>query len=244
MFAALTLTLRVGLAILAILWVLAYVLGMVIGKARPDRWRRFSPVGKVVMMLSALAVALVGWTAITPRAADGAAIPWIAAGLLLGLLGDVTLAGLLPFENPKVPGIAAFGLGHISYLVALIILASGSSVPPLLPWGALAAAAAVEALAWWTFVRPSGASGSVRVGTLVYGMLLFGVTAFAGALWLQGAAPGVLPLGLVLFLASDLLWISEMIELWRFPYIGDVIWIIYSSGQLLIALTPVALVLN
>ncbi len=241
MFAATPQPFRAIFIALVIVWGAAFVAGELIGKAKPDEYRRFSPVGKIVMMLAAITVALIGWLAF---AADGPAAhfaPWIALGLAFGLLGDITLAGLLPFKKPLVPGMIAFALGHICYAVGIIIVGSllGADKPDLTLALGLAGVA-LGLIAWWLVVRPSKVSRTTRCGALIYGLLLFGVTALALALTLSTGRMGILAAGLALFLISDLLLISEITEFFRFRLMGDVIWVIYSTGQLLIGFAVLA----
>jgi len=45
----------------------------------------------------------------------------IAIGMTLGCIGDLLLAELFPLPQPALGGMAAFGLGHIAYIVTLLL---------------------------------------------------------------------------------------------------------------------------
>jgi hypothetical protein len=210
---------------------------MAVGKPGADERRRFSPYGKLAMITAVLAVGLLWWGALARH--NTAALPGalIIAGLLLGGAGDVILSGLLPIRQPIIPGMAAFSLGHLAYAGAILAFwQPGQNPTAVQAAAALALCAALVFLGWRRWISPSRAvSARTRIATLAYGLLLFSVTVLSllfavgqGHLW-------VLFAGLLLFLISDMLLVSDLLDLHRFPLIGDMIWIIYSSGQLLIA---------
>lgn len=138
--------------------------------------------------------------------------PWILAGLVLGALGDIALL----FERGFLPGLVAFLLGHLAYVVAF---------PPTAPlWIAPPAVAGLLALAWlWPHL------GTLRIPVIAYVAAI--VAMVAGAL---ATSNHLLWAGALAFFASDLsvardrfverAWVNR---LWGLPA--------YYGGQLLIA---------
>ncbi len=148
-----------------------------------SRARVVERVAKPATLLALVALALVV-PARTP-----AVQPWLVAGLVLGLIGDVLL---LP-PGRLAGGLAAFLLGHLAYLVAFLAL-------PLGNWGA--AAGSVAGFAVITFVgreivqaaRPSGLHVAVGVYLVAICVMAMAATATLAPALIAGAW---------LFVASD-----------------------------------------
>jgi uncharacterized membrane protein YhhN len=137
--------------------------------------------------------------------------PWIVAGLVLGALGDLALL----FERGFLPGLVAFLLGHLAYVVAF---------PPHDAWLAPPALAGALALAWlWAHL------GRMRIPVILYVAAI--VAMVGGALATDNH---LLWAGAIAFFASDLsvardrfverTWVNRV---WGLPA--------YYGGQLLIA---------
>jgi uncharacterized membrane protein YhhN len=126
----------------------------------------------------------------------GAARTWVIAGLLLSLVGDVAL--LWPKEG-FLPGLIAFLLAHLAYLVAFTRVAKFASRP--LCFGVYALVAGVILWQLWP-----GVPGGLRVPVIAYVVCLAAMAAQASVVWRAGAPRGaVLALGGALFVASDAL---------------------------------------
>jgi uncharacterized membrane protein YhhN len=154
---------------------------------------------------------------------------WIALGLVAGALGDLILADVLSLREPVIPGMAAFAAGHLFYLAAIF------SAGRFLPWQPrsipiLVGAILGAALLWRLLVYHPQESRTLNVGSLIYTALLVGVTALAN---LSGLAS--LGAGMILFAVSDVLLSQSLIRRRGFPLIHDVVWLLYSAGQMLIA---------
>jgi uncharacterized membrane protein YhhN len=174
--AATLLVLFGGMAIAAAPWALA----------RPGLAFVFKPLATFVVIAHA--------------AGRGAARPrerrWVLIGLVLSLVGDVAL--LWPKEG-FVPGLVAFLLAHLAYLVAFTRRARLAL--RLAPFAAYAAVAGAVLAALWPGVPPA-----LRLPVLLYVLCLASMAAQAAALWRAGSArAGVLALGGALFVASDAL---------------------------------------
>ena len=119
--------------------------------------------------------------------------PWLLAALLLGFAGDQLLLGRRTFTA----GLAAFLLGHLSYLRGWTLVASpaGWSLVPLVPL----AVVAVGALVWlWPHL------GRLRVPVVLYVGAITLMTWGAWGASLAGALPLRCGVGATLFLLSDL----------------------------------------
>ncbi len=140
-------------------------------------------VAKPATLLALVVLALV----VAPRTPG--VQPWLVAGLVLGLIGDVLL---LP-PGRLAGGLVAFLLGHLAYLAAFLAL-------PLAGWGA--AAGAVAGFAVIAFVgrqivqaaRPSGMHVAVGVYLTVICVMAVAATA---------TLVPALMVGAWLFVASD-----------------------------------------
>jgi uncharacterized membrane protein YhhN len=127
---------------------------------------------------------------------EGAVRTWVIAGLLLSLVGDIAL--LWPKEG-FLPGLIAFLLAHLAYLVAFTRVAKFASRPLCFGVYALVAGAILWQL--WP-----GVPGGLRVPVIAYVVCLAAMAAQAAVVWRAGAPRGaVLALGGALFVASDAL---------------------------------------
>jgi uncharacterized membrane protein YhhN len=116
--------------------------------------------------------------------------------VLLSLVGDVAL--LWPKEG-FLPGLIAFLLAHLAYLVAFTRVAKFASRP--LCFGVYALVAGVILWQLWP-----GVPGGLRVPVIAYVVCLAAMAAQAAVVWRAGAPRGaVLALGGALFVASDAL---------------------------------------
>lgn len=164
---------------------------------------------------------------------DGAVAWWIAAGLLLGMVGDVLL--MFRVDRAFLAGLVAFLLGHVAYVVAFGHLVEPARWigPPMrvviLPVGLLAGGV----LRWlWPHL------GSMKAPVIAYvavisAMLVGGV---AAARWAEVdvTTRALIAAGAGLFFASDLAVARDRFvvegfvnRLWGLPA--------YYAGQLLLA---------
>ncbi len=231
-------SLPLALHILLIVSVLAYVAGMVVGRHDPTPERRFARWGKLIMIACFVAVAAISLSKVPGGTARLAA--WLVlVGLMLGGTGDIILADLTPLRHPLPAGMGVFALGHVAYAAAIIVLSGVIGWRPGLTTGLVLASWIVPGLSWYAVIRGSTAvSRRVQIGILVYALLLFGVMSAAWALAASNASATLLALGLTVFVLSDVLLVLDIADVWRFPLIGDVVWIIYAAGQAMIAISP------
>jgi uncharacterized membrane protein YhhN len=167
---------------------------------------------------------------------------WIVAGLLLGAMGDTAL---IEADRGKrfLIGLAAFLLGHLAYIVALLapVLRDGSPEPWMLP---AAAALAVVGFFVYRLLRPG--LGSMKAPVLLYTVVILtmALAALLRAPVVSGpVVPGPafwLPLvGAVFFLISDTALAYRAFRR-PFPHAGRLVAVTYVLAQTLIV-TGVAL---
>lgn len=160
---------------------------------------------------------------------------FIALGITFGLLGDLWLAGLLPGGRSVLGGIAAFSAGHLFYIWGMWQFASTHGLDTAVPRGAALAVWLLVGLLGWYFMVFRGATPTaLHWAALGYALLLASTAGVATGMALQSSLFVPLALGAALFLLSDLILAGELFSGLRFPYIGDVIWLTYGPGQMLI----------
>ena len=149
--------------------------------------------------------------------------PLLALALALSALGDWFLARR--GERHFLHGLIAFLLAHLVY-IALFALAWAPA--PAAPWGAAAVAITGFALATWLY----GDLGKMRWPVLAYTIVIVGMAIMA----LLSAYPAsLLAPGALLFLFSDCCIAVRRFKQ-DFPYAGELTWVSYYCGQLLIFL--------
>lgn len=237
MFLQLTTGMPVILVGLAGLWVIVYIIGMVRGKATEDRSRRLARWAKLTMIGVALTYGGIWWQRSLAETGFSAITLLLFVGLLVGAAGDLVLADIFAIKRPEIMAMAVFGVGHIVYIAAILLLRAALGF-----WGLaepLAAVFLAEVLfsgTWRLTVYRQGGSRSLNIGSLVYGILLSATVALAGELAWHARDLAILAVGLFLFLLSDLLLAQYLIRRTvLFPYVRDAVWLIYSLAQVIIA---------
>lgn len=173
-------------------------------------------------------------------AKDGAYAQLILAGLMLGAIGDVCLNLRFVLTDRARPifmaGIAAFLLGHVAYLIALIVRA-----PQALLYALPAAAIASFFLIRFVLSRVN-VQGAIKIFGIVYLCVVFLMAACAVALLcMEPQNPGyvLFAAGGLLFAASDVLLVLNQFGKRAYPAFRALNLSLYYAGQILIALTIV-----
>lgn len=224
-----------GRWIVAALWVVWAALlwgGFAIGGSEDEQVR----IPTWCRMESSVVLVLAGWVYYF-MAAGTAAAPFAASitiGMLLGLMGDLSNGDLLPIPNPIMGGILAFALGHIAYIRGclslrepLAIRGTRAVLGPVLVWQI------VGLVGWFLVVFSSGPMGLLHWAALPYSLLLAGTAGCATMLALANRAFVPLAIGAALFLFSDLV-LAWRIFRGPFAHGGDLVWLTYGPGQMLI----------
>ena len=221
-------------------WLAALIGAFVFGKYNEQRTRHSNT--WLLMSTSALLVgaAFIWWL-------NGAGILagislWLFLGMTASFAGDMILANHIPFLKGTLPGMAAFAVAHVCYLLALSALASGLGLNSLSTGLVLVGGYLVTGVVlWFALVNSPKTARVLNYGALGYTLLLAGMAGFATALAVQAPALFPLALGANLFLLSDILLGHQLFRQTNWPHIHDIVWVLYICGQALIVFSNSAL---
>ena len=226
---------RIWLLALLVVWAVLLFGGFIFGKDNEEQTHR---IPTRMRMGSSLLLVLAGWSwwLITDDSDWHQLALFIALGMSFGFLGDLLMAEVIAVGDRVIAGISAFGLGHVAYIAGLIHYGNRFNLDdPARRWGSLAAWLVVGALAWFLVVyRGAEKPEAVHYIALPYALLLAATAGFATGLALQSSPFVFLGMGGALFLASDLLLAAQIFNALHFRLIGDVVWLMYGPGQMLI----------
>ncbi len=218
--------------------------GLIFGKLNEEQTGRLPRPLRMLLSAALVLAALLGWWGAVGSSAIQLYAPLIFLGMAAGFIGDLIMAGLIPVPERLIYGMAAFGLGHLLYIVALFHLTVRSGFTD--PWVHVIVLIALLGFcfwAWYAQVRTPGGSKKINVGSLVYGLLIGIMSALAVALAVYDEHYCALAAGALLFLISDFVLGNWVIRGHSWKSVNDVVWVTYVSGQLLIVYS-VAAVLN
>ena len=222
------------LALLA-LWAVLLFGGFALGAADEDNMRRMP---RWTRLASSLTLVVAAWSwFIMARGSDFETLSlFIATGMTLGFIGDLFMAGLMPVREPVLGGMTAFGLGHIAYIAGMLSYANAHHLTNRsTQWGALAVWLVVGVIGWYIVVYARARNRSIlHVMALPYALLLASTAGVATGLALQDDTFMLMAIGAALFLLSDLILAAQLFNGLRFPFISDVVWLMYGPGQMLI----------
>lgn len=219
---------------LVTIWAAAYALGMRFKQTKADGTRRIPVWTKLVMIAVTLAVA--GYALACSGGYLRPCAAWlVVVGLVMGAVGDLILADLFRLKRTEIAAMGAFGLGHLCYIAAILAVrtALGLGTLGLLLAGVVGAVLAV--IGWRALVYNPEGSRVLNVGSLVYGLLLFVTVGLSVGLAVVSGKLLSLAAGLVLFAVSDVILAQSLIRKRGTPLLRDIVWVIYSGGQMLIA---------
>jgi hypothetical protein len=235
---------RTALIAFWLLWAIFLFGGFLLGPAdkrqRMPKWTRLAS-------STVLVAAAWSWHFVA-RSSDASAFAlWLAVGMSFGFLGDLFMAGVLPNGRSVLGGMVAFGSGHIAYIIGIWRFSSQLGLTAgAARWGSLLAWWLLGGIGWYFIVYRGQKPTTLHKAALPYALLLASTAGAAAGLALQAGQFTGLAVGAALFLLSDLILAAELFNDTYFPQIGDVIWLTYGPGQMLIvyaAGTAVSLVL-
>ena len=215
------------------LWALLLGGGFVVGPTNAERTRRIPLWGRLGSS-AVLVVAGWSWWWFSRSTTAGSVGLCLALGMTLGFVGDVFMAKIIPVKQPVIGGMSAFGLGHVAYIVGLLGLGRSVAADGTLRWAAWLVWLGLGAAGWYVVVWRGSRRGPLQRAALPYALLLASTTGIATGVVL--IAPGLWPLavGAALFLFSDLVLATQLFNDAHWPFIGDVVWLTYGPGQMLI----------
>ena len=223
------------LRVLLAVWTALLILGFVCGKLDQERINRIPRANKILSSAILVVCALIWWLAgasDTPLAAYAALLFF---GMAFSFLGDAIMAQLLPLPQHLLFGMGAFGVAHVLYSSAYLRL--GSVLGLTIVWARAAGLAVLLILAvvlWWTLIRSPQTDAVLNYGSLGYALLLAAMAGLSVSVALQEARFVPLALGALLFLISDVFLGHRLFQDGTFLLVGDLIWMTYIVGQLLI----------
>lgn len=222
------------LLILTLAWAALLFGGFMFGKPQVGREGRM-PTWTRMASSAALVVAGWSWADLAHGSSAATFGLLIAVGMTLGFLGDLFMAKLLPVSPHVLWGMAAFGLGHVAYIAAIVSYGSTRGLDAAGPrLGAWLAWLLIGAVAWYFVVFRGQRPTALHWAALPYSLLLASTAGFATGLALQDPTFAPLAVGAVLFLISDLILAAQLFAGRRFRLIDDVVWLTYGPGQMLI----------
>jgi hypothetical protein len=186
---------------------------------------------------SSLVLVVVGWSwyllARSTPVCRYAAL--IGIGMTLGFVGDLFMAGLVPFGEPILGGMGSFGLGHVAYLAALIYIGNAGRLNArairLFAWlGWLL----VGAVGWYLIVFRNSKDPVLGWAALGYVLLLASTAGCATGLALRMRSFWPLACGTALFFVSDLMIAVGQFADVHFRGMDSAIWLTYGPAQMLI----------
>jgi len=198
-------------------------------------WSRIPTPMRMGSSATLVAAAGIAWLA-GRRTVEARFLCLVAIGMALGLLGDLFNANLvpIPLPDPVLGGIVAFGLGHVAYILAAVDAERRISDFSTVKRNAALAVWLLIGSVGWAIIAFSGSQNEIlRWPALPYSLLLATTTGMFTGLALSDRRYLAMAVGAALFLFSDLVL---AIELFRggFPGVGDLVWLTYGPGQMLI----------
>jgi hypothetical protein len=221
-------------SLLILLWALLLFGGFAFGEVNKEGSHRIPRWARMASSFC-LAVGAWVWFAVSQGTPVDNLAAWVAIGMSFGFLGDLFMAELIPLQPRVLYGMGAFGLGHIAYIVGMGRISylhhfAFPNWPILAIWW-------VVALLGWFFVVFRGSKASVlHYAALPYALLLATTAGSATGLALLDSNFLLMAIGAGLFLLSDLILAAQLFNGLKFPLIGDVVWLTYGPGQMLIVL--------
>jgi len=227
---------HIMLSSLALLWACLLFGGFLLGELNDEGSRRMPTWTRMTSSLTLVVISWLWWIFTHDTQYETLALTF-AIGMTFGWLGDLFMAKLIPLKNHVLGGIASFGLGHIAYIFGLAHASNYFHLTDrllqaitLITWLILAL------MLWYIIVYRDSEKSFLHKASLPYALLLASTTGLAMGLALQHPAFMLITIGAGLFLFSDLILATELFNGANWKYIGDVVWLTYGPGQMLIVL--------
>lgn len=216
----------------------AFVLGFAFGRLDAERAHRSPTWTRMLNSAALVLAALVWWRSAALGTPLTAYAGFVFGGMAFSFLGDILMARLIRLPLHPAPGMVAFGLAHVLYIIGYVQAGRALGLGSPVAWGVAVTAAVLLGIIVWRLVAYNPKEEAVLVyGALGYTVLLAAMTGAAAALALQDGRFVVLALGALLFLISDAILANRLFHHNNWLLVGDVVWAIYIAGQSLIVFT-------
>jgi len=223
------------LRLLLAAWAALLILGFAFGRLDQERINRIPRANKILSSAILVVCALIWWLASAAGTPLAAYAVLLLFGMAFSFVGDVIMAQLLPLPQHVLFGMGAFGVAHALYISGYLRLGSMLGVQDGRAQAAgLAVLLILAVVLWWTLIRSPQTPAVLNYGSLGYALPLAAMAGLAVSLALQEARFVPLALGALLFLISDIFLGHRLFQEGAFLLVGDLIWMTYIVGQLLI----------
>lgn len=188
---------------------------------------------RVLLSLSLVAAAFAIWRS-DPALPYG---EWVFWGMLMSFLGDLSMAGVIPWPQRLIGGMLTFAVAQSFYMTAFIQMmsASGGAAGGRGLWIGVAGYGLLLVVGWLFFIRNPRKQAILNYGALGYGLWVGGMACFAldlammlGGVWWLTAVGGLI------FVLSDLLIGVTDVGGYRMKHKEIWIWFTYVAGQMAI----------
>jgi hypothetical protein len=198
------------------------------GERRMPCWTRIG--SSAVLVLASLS-----WLHVAAGTGAATLAALIALGMAFCFAGDLFMAGLLRVAQPFTGGMAAFGFGHVAYILAFTSFGAtyskgnpGSCLPVWAGW------LLVGTIGWWRVVSRAPHRTRLRWAAMLYTLSLTGTAAVTTRLALNDPRFVFAAVGATLFLVSDTILAANLFGKRQLRSMHDVVWLTYGPAQMLI----------
>ncbi|EGL15421.1 lysoplasmalogenase family protein [Paenibacillus sp. HGH0039] len=162
---------------------------------------------------------------------------WIFWGMAWSFIGDLSMAGIIPWRHPMIGGMLTFAVAHVFYIAAFAAALHREGLD--LMNAGLAVAAVFYGLvliaAWLLLIRNPDAPRLFNTGSLVYGLWIGAMASAAAAMaWSLGGALWLTAVGGLLFVVSDTIIGAAAIGGRSLRHQGYWVWLTYVAAQMCI----------
>lgn len=228
--------------ILLAVWAFLIFGGFAWGKPTPKNPQRIPLPNRIAASFILTSAAWL-WFAVTQGTLYSSFALWIAIGMVCGLIGDVFMADLLGLESHILYGMGSFGLGHVFYIIAMMMIAETLGLRDFPMLAVLGAWWVIACVGWFFAVWYRTEHNLLHKVALPYALLLASTAGFASSIALIDNRFTLLAIGAILFLISDLILASVLFAGKKIPLSGDLVWLTYSPAQMLITMGLIILTL-
>lgn len=217
---------------LTVIFALSNVAAIALGQTSADRTHRAVPWLQRSTSAQLAVIAWLFWIFTARGTVLSPAVFLLSTGMSCSFIADLIMAGMIRLPNRVIGGIVVFGLVHGLYITSYL---EAWRVTDDIDWTvllrSLLAWAMVGFILWAAFVRNPAAPRALSAGAAIYTVLVASMVAVAMALAFSQLRFRLLAPGALLFLISDLLLGNHLFRKKNWPYVSEVVWLTYITGQ-------------